>query len=228
MTSRPCRVFISYRRISGEWLSLLVMQRLQSRGYLVFRDQDSLVGDDWKLRLADAIRETDYVVLVLTRQSLDKCSEPDDPVTWEIQTSIAAGKIIRPLVDRSAGIDFKSLPDSVAPIISKPQRCEISPENARFDRDIGDFASRFLAWPMSAVDPWAVAKPMSAPPGLITKRRGRSVLVRIAPGAAERRDMFAWLDCHYQAQKTGEGRWCFTIEHFEESVEPDFRHRFQS
>ncbi|HEV3036852.1 MAG TPA: TIR domain-containing protein [Candidatus Angelobacter sp.] len=91
-------VFISYRRNTSDELALLLQRELQRKGLHVFLDRDLTRGvfDD---NLFNRIAEAPTFLVIVTPNSLDRCSDEEDWVRKEIVHAISTQRNIIPLQD---------------------------------------------------------------------------------------------------------------------------------
>lgn len=105
-------VFISYRRDGGESTAKILRDKLESLGYQVFFDVESLRSGDFNTALYSVIDECEDFLLILSPGALDRCRHEDDWVRLEIEHALAKNKNIIPIMLR--GFSFpKELPDSI-------------------------------------------------------------------------------------------------------------------
>jgi hypothetical protein len=91
-------IFISYRRDGGEFLASLLYQRLNSDGYSVFLDVESLRSGKFNEQLFDVIDHCKDFVLVLPPDALERCVNMDDWVRLEVTRAMAGKKNIVPVM----------------------------------------------------------------------------------------------------------------------------------
>jgi hypothetical protein len=91
-------VFISYRRSSGSQTARVIRSEIQNRGYKVFLDVDDLRPGHFDESLINCIRNTTNFVIILSKGSLERCSNVDDWLRKEILTAINNKKNIIPLL----------------------------------------------------------------------------------------------------------------------------------
>lgn len=109
---RKYNIFISYRRDGGESTAKILRDKLESLGYQVFFDVESLRSGDFNTALYSVIDECEDFLLVLSPGALDRCQSEDDWVRLEIEHALAKDKNIIPIMLR--GFSFpKELPDSI-------------------------------------------------------------------------------------------------------------------
>lgn len=87
-------IFISYRRtdsegnISGRDIARLLSKEFKLYGYKTFFDYSELKDNDFAQTIIPAIENCKIFILVLTKDSLVRCSNTDDWVRQEIKTAI--------------------------------------------------------------------------------------------------------------------------------------------
>jgi hypothetical protein len=150
-------VFISYRRATGVNDARLLQQALQTRGYNVFFDYNSLRDGKFDDRILRAIEEAKVFVLVLTEGALDKCSEDGDWVRNEIEHAIKCGKKIVPVKPSDQPFEFpEALPQSIIGVkteqiseLNKAALFEVSVDEIvrdRFSFDLKTIKTRRRFW----------------------------------------------------------------------------------
>ena len=97
----PYDIFISYRRVGGEYTAKILHDKLTQRGYQVFFDVESLRSGEFNRRLFSVIDECTDFLLVLSPGSLDRCGDPQDWVRQELAYAIAQKKNIIPVMLRN-------------------------------------------------------------------------------------------------------------------------------
>lgn len=109
---RKYNIFISYRRDGGESTAKILRDKLESLGYQVFFDVESLRSGDFNTALYSVIDECEDFLLILSPGALDRCQNEDDWVRLEIEYALAKDKNIIPIMLR--GFFFpKELPGSI-------------------------------------------------------------------------------------------------------------------
>jgi pterin-4a-carbinolamine dehydratase len=124
-----CDIFISYRRLDSAIFSQWLAAQLRA-AYgqdCVFIDTENIrTADTWAQQIENVLRGASLVVLVIGKNWLSSSDEfgrrrldlPDDWVRREIETSIASGKKIVPLLIEGAGLPGReALPPSIAPLL---------------------------------------------------------------------------------------------------------------
>jgi len=134
-------VFVSYRRDGGEHLSRRVMEALQERGFSVFVDVEDLKSGKFSPTILRKIELATDVIVICTKDSLDRCANEDDWVRKEVRYAIRQKKNIVPVFERHFVVPQKSaLPADIAELVDynaltpTPQLWEAS-----MDRLVTDF-----------------------------------------------------------------------------------------
>lgn len=96
-------IFISYRRDGGEQSAKAIYDRLRDNGYNVFLDVETLRSGAFNEKLYSVIEECSDVLVILSPQSLDRCTNNDDWVRLEISHALKCNKNVIPIMLR----DFK-------------------------------------------------------------------------------------------------------------------------
>ncbi|VDN41935.1 unnamed protein product, partial [Dibothriocephalus latus] len=74
--------FISYRRSNGSHLASLLKVHLESRGYRIFLDINSLPAGRFDYCLLNSVSRAINFILVLTPNALDRCLNDEDCNDW--------------------------------------------------------------------------------------------------------------------------------------------------
>lgn len=90
-------IFISYRRVGGAQYARILQLMLIQRGYKVFLDYDELRDGVFGKRIKAAIHEAPIFMLVLSKDSMERCVNPDDWVREEILLAVQEQKIFLPI-----------------------------------------------------------------------------------------------------------------------------------
>lgn len=87
-------IFLSYRRDGGEAFAQMIYERFRKQ-YRVFYDIQSRDIGDYRERIKQEIDRCDFVIVVLSQHSLDRCIEDEnDMVRYEIEYAKKAQKKI--------------------------------------------------------------------------------------------------------------------------------------
>ena len=103
-TAETPDVFISYRRQDGAQTARLLRAELQHRGYRVFLDVDDLRPGHFDEALLKQIDAAPNFVLVLSPDSLRRCSDDRDWLRREVAHAMQAAKNIVPII--MTGFEF--------------------------------------------------------------------------------------------------------------------------
>ena len=90
-------IFISYRRTGGAQYARILQLMLQQRGYKVFLDYDELTDGVFSDHIKTAIKVSPIFMLVLSKESMNRCINEDDWVRQEITLAIEQQKHIVPI-----------------------------------------------------------------------------------------------------------------------------------
>lgn len=86
-------IFISYRRDGGDILAKLLYETLRHKKYSVFFDYESLSTGDYREKILETVRQSKDVIVVLSRDCLERCKNNDDLMYEEISEAIRHNKI---------------------------------------------------------------------------------------------------------------------------------------
>lgn len=116
-------IFISYRRldergnISGRDQARLIAKQLELEGYHPFFDYSEIKDNEFDKIIIPAVEKCKIFIIVLTKDSLNRCKNDDDWVRREIETAIKTGcKIINLSPDNTFDGWPKTLPQSLGKI----------------------------------------------------------------------------------------------------------------
>jgi hypothetical protein len=161
------RIFLCYRREDTRHSAGRLRDRLADRfgAQNVFIDVDSVApGADYRFRIEHEIATCDaLLVLIGTRwlapagvRRRSRLHDPDDLVRGEIETALASGVAVVPvLVDGAAMPHPRQLPDDLAPMI---RRQALRVDHESFDTDVGTLISRLSDVEFEELGPKAVAE----------------------------------------------------------------------
>jgi len=134
-------IFISYRREGGETMAILLHDRLKAKGYNVFLDVESLNSGKFNEQLLTVIENCKDVIVVLAKDSLDRCVNEDDWVRKELAHAFKHRKNIIPFMLR--GFEWGvNLPDDISEL--PLQNGVNANSNEYFDASIERLITRFL------------------------------------------------------------------------------------
>lgn len=122
-------IFISYRRldengnVSGRDQARLIAKQLELEGFHPFFDYSEIKDDEFDKVIIPAIEMCKVFILVLTKDSLNRCKNDEDWVRREIETAINTGcKIINVTPDNA----FNGWPTNLPSSLSKIKNIQIS------------------------------------------------------------------------------------------------------
>lgn len=122
-------IFISYRRldengnISGRDQARLIAKQLELEGFDSFFDYSEIKDNEFDKIIIPAIQKCDVFILVLTKNSLNRCINEDDWVRREIETAISSQcKIISVTPDNT----FNGWPSTLPSSLEKIKNIQIS------------------------------------------------------------------------------------------------------
>lgn len=90
-------IFISYRRSDGLLQARLLKASLQQAGYRVFLDMDMSVDESYDRQIVSALRGAATVILLLTPDYLNACTDVEGWVNREICLAVSEKKRIIPI-----------------------------------------------------------------------------------------------------------------------------------
>ena len=109
---QSAQIFISYRREGGGALAHLIYDRLLQKNYRVFLDVESLRSGMFNIALYKKIEECKDFIIVLPKNSLNRCVDPEDWVRLEIEHALELKKNMIPIMMRNFKFP-ETLPDSL-------------------------------------------------------------------------------------------------------------------
>jgi len=90
-------VFISYRRETGSYIARAIFQQLRANNYDVFMDVESIDSGIFETIILNEIAARAHFLIILTKGTLTRCSNPEDWVRREIERAIDTGRNIVPI-----------------------------------------------------------------------------------------------------------------------------------
>lgn len=91
-------VFVSYRRESDAQTARLIRAELEKRSFKVFLDVEDLGAGHFDEALLDRITEAPYFLVILSKGSLDRCSQPEDWLRREIACALVSRRTVIPVL----------------------------------------------------------------------------------------------------------------------------------
>lgn len=114
-----CQIFISYRRAGGEHLAGRIADRLKSLGYGVFLDVVSMKAGKFNEQIYRAIEACNDVLVILSENALDRCTNEEDFVRKEVEYALSLKKNVIPVM--TPGFVF---PDTLPEKMAELKFCE--------------------------------------------------------------------------------------------------------
>ena len=122
-------------------MAILLRDRLTAKGYRVFLDIESLNSGSFNKKLLSVIEECTDIVVVCSKNSLDRCANEGDWVRMEIAHALKHGKNIVPVLLR--GFEWPAtLPDDID--VLRMQNGINAGNNEYFDAAIDRLTDKFL------------------------------------------------------------------------------------
>ena len=129
------KVFISYETTTGLQIAKHLKKSLEELGLHAFvADEDIKIGNDWKKRIENAIKDCKYFVLVLTNLALGSIQ-----VQIEVTRAVELKKQI--ILCRKSNVDVRGI-EMAFPILSSLQRINFENEYDLADKVIGVILER--------------------------------------------------------------------------------------
>jgi hypothetical protein len=125
--NQPYDIFISYRRTGGAQYARILQLMLIQRGYKVFLDYDELTDGIFSDKIKAAIKEAPVFMLVLSKNSMQRCDNEGDWVRQEITLALEQQKKIIPINPDNGFDGFpEGMPQNLQNAIGSHQHSEIS------------------------------------------------------------------------------------------------------
>jgi hypothetical protein len=123
----PATIFISYKRTESSALALLVAEKLKNAGLHPFIDMALIPGEDWEAGLKDRIEKSDYLLLLLSNETLKS-----EVTLKEIGWAMDAGVKVIPIWHN--GFSYKSgtwgnIPVRIDELLTKTHTIRVLEEN---------------------------------------------------------------------------------------------------
>lgn len=119
-------IFISYRRIGGAQYARILQLMLTQRGYRVFLDYDELKDGRFNERIREAIESSTIFMMVLSKNSLDRCENEND---WVRKELLIANKNNKQFIPVNPDNEFDGIhtdvPEEIKYIIENTQHSDI-------------------------------------------------------------------------------------------------------
>lgn len=154
-------VFISYRREPvGESLAGRLTTELKHQGYDVFLDVTSMRAGPFSEQIEKEVQTRSHFILVVTPNSLERCSRPDDWIRREFELAVKHKRNIVPVVADSADWSTES---GHLEKLSGYQRQILKHDS--FQNDVSELIVRFLSLEVPPLDLTISSDKTIRPPG---------------------------------------------------------------
>jgi TIR domain len=150
MSESDKKVFISYRRSASAGWAYSVLGDLCAKGYDVFMDVNSINSGDFERVILNQIEAHAHFLLILTPGSLQRCNEPGDWLTREIEYAMKLQRNIVPLTFERFNFTSQTqyLPASLARL---PKYNALEIPHGYFEDGMTKLRERFLKQPVYGV-----------------------------------------------------------------------------
>jgi formylglycine-generating enzyme required for sulfatase activity len=140
-------VFISYRRATSKHLARSIYQDLKANGWDVFLDVDSIDSGDFDKIILNQIGARAHFILLISSDSLVRCSNQGDWVLREIQEAVRLERNIVPIIEQGADIarEMGYLPADLRAIVNKKNALDLP--HSYFEEGMHKLRIRFLKTP---------------------------------------------------------------------------------
>lgn len=119
-------IFISYRRDGGRQYARILQLMLSQRGYRVFLDYDELKDGLFSKKIKEAIIEAPIFMLVLSKDSMERCANENDRLREEILLAVKEKKCFVPVnPDRMFDGISAEVPEEIKLVALETQYSEI-------------------------------------------------------------------------------------------------------
>lgn len=123
---KPYDIFISYRRNGGRQYARILQLMLSQRGYRVFLDYDELKDGLFSKKIKEAITEAPIFMLVLSKDSMERCADVKDRLREEILLAVQKKKCFVPVnPDKMFDGISAEVPDEIKLVALETQYSEI-------------------------------------------------------------------------------------------------------
>ena len=134
-------VFISYRRDGGCLFARSICYYLRNMGVSCFVDFKEIKGGRFDKQIEESMNQSTYILILLTKNSLNRCVDKDDWVRKEIECALSKkdqnSKIIPVMSRGKEEFEFPAeLPESLACL--QKIHAERIDEEEHFERDVRD------------------------------------------------------------------------------------------
>lgn len=145
MARIPKTVFISYRR-TNQAHAIKIYQLLQESGYDPFLDIKDLGAGAWRVIIQREIQKRAHFVLLLTPSAVERFSEPNDVMRFEIETALDNKRNLVPLMFDGFTYSDPRIHDYLTGKLSILSEYNAFPINwRRLKKDIQELIDRFMS-----------------------------------------------------------------------------------
>lgn len=145
MARIPKTVFISYRR-TNQAHAIKIYQLLQEVGYDPFLDIKDLGAGAWRVIIQREIQKRAHFVLLLTPSAVERFTEPNDVMRFEIETALDNKRNLVPLMFDGFTYSDPRIHDYLTGKLAILSEYNAFPINwRRLKKDIQDLIDRFMS-----------------------------------------------------------------------------------
>jgi hypothetical protein len=135
-------IFISYKRSESSAFALLMEDRLSQANLSPFLDKQLQAGDDWQAELEQKIANSDYVILILAKKTLES-----DVTIKEIAWALHYKKTLIPIWHNKFEFkveDWPMLPAEISQTLANTHTIRVIEENPlTYDTALRELLNRF-------------------------------------------------------------------------------------
>jgi len=143
-------VFISYRR-TNIYTARAVYQTLKQHDYDVFLDYDSIDNGSFERIILSQIRARGHFLLILTPDTLERCTSPQDWVRREIECALDSKRNIVPLMFDQFNFATHAQPYLTGKLEQLPAYNSLNIYADYFEEGMQKLIDRFLSQPINTV-----------------------------------------------------------------------------
>jgi len=143
-------VFISYRR-TNIYTARAVYQTLKQHDYDVFLDYDSIDNGSFERIILSQIRARGHFLLILTPDTLERCTSPQDWVRREIECALDSKRNIVPLMFDQFNFETHAQPYLSGKLTQLPAYNSLNIYADYFEEGMQKLIDRFLSQPIDTV-----------------------------------------------------------------------------
>jgi Flp pilus assembly protein TadD len=171
-------VFLSYRREPSKYLAAYVYKDLTAHGYDVFWDISGVATGDFAQAILNQIAARMHFVVLLSPESLKRCSEPDDWLRREIEHAMDMQRNIVPVVTDGFKFDAPEIKHYLTGKLEHlPRYQALTAPYEYLDEALARLKTRYLVLPKHRV----VITPTPADDRLIVERKQAEAAAQSTP-----------------------------------------------